>query len=126
MSAIVKHSNDPWPTLIFYSPQSCLIARSPETAPTDVVLAQVLEVRRLAEQLLNLFLDRQLLVFLEVATCQLLFNSAQHLQRARVLNLLLLNGVLVAVDVRHARAVVAWTPGAAWSFGGRVRIASHD
>jgi hypothetical protein len=32
--------------------------RSPETAPTNVVLAQVLQVRRLAEQLLDLLFDR--------------------------------------------------------------------
>jgi hypothetical protein len=78
------------------------------------MLAEVLEVRRFTEKLLDLLLDRQLLVLLEVSSRELLLDSAQHLQRARVLHLLLLR-VLVAINVRHARAV-AWTPGAAGPF----------
>ena len=77
------------------------------------MLAEVLQIRRFAEKFLDLLLDRQLFVLLEIAARELLLDSAQHLQRARVLHLLLLR-VLVAINVRHARAV-AWSPGAARS-----------
>lgn len=49
---------------------------SPETTPSYVMLAEVLEVSGLAEELLHLLLDRQLFVFLEVSARQLLLDSA--------------------------------------------------
>lgn len=75
------------------------------------MLAQILQIRSLAEQFLDLLFDRQLLVLLEIATRELFLDAAEDLQSARVLHFLLLR-VLVAVNVRHAGAV-AWAPGTA-------------
>ena len=52
------------------------------------MLAEVLHARRLRNQLRHLPLHIQLLAALEVPPRQLLFHAAQHLHRARVLDLL--------------------------------------
>ena len=61
------------------------INQSPETAPSDPVLADILHIRRLRKELINLVADIQLLVRLEVLARQLLLDSGEHLQRAGVL-----------------------------------------
>src|SRR4051812_16093740 len=59
----------------------------PEAAPPNVVLAQILELRRLRNQLINLRDDIQLLAGFEIPARQLLRHAIQHLERALVLHL---------------------------------------
>ena len=58
---------------------------SPEGAPADVVLAQVLELSGLNDELVDLGDDLEVLVGLEVAARELLTDAVQHLDGARIL-----------------------------------------
>lgn len=58
---------------------SSLSARSPEAAPSYVMLAEVFQIRRLAQQPLHLLVDMQLRLLLEIPSCQLLLDTAQYL-----------------------------------------------
>ena len=68
-------------------PNARCVASSPEAAPSDVMLAQILQAGRLRQQLVHLLLHVQLLVALEVRSRQLLLDPCQHLQRPCVLHL---------------------------------------
>lgn len=52
------------------------------------MLAQILQIRRLTNEAIDLRVDIELLLRLEIAPSQLLLNTRQHLQRARILLLL--------------------------------------
>jgi hypothetical protein len=68
------------------SPVSLYIT-SPETAPSDVVLAQILQICRLSNQSVHLKIHVKFFVRLEIASCQLLLNPGQHLQGPSILHL---------------------------------------
>lgn len=51
------------------------------------MLTQILQIRRLLDQPLDLILHHQLLTRSKIPTRQLLLDTRQHLQRARVLHL---------------------------------------
>lgn len=70
----------------------------PETAPTNIVLAQVLQLRRLDDQLVHLVQYVQLFIFLEVSPRQLLLHPLQHLYSPLVLTLRFLLLTTHAVD----------------------------
>lgn len=57
----------------------------PETAPPNPVLANILHIRRLRQEFVHLVAHVEFLVQLEVAACQLLFDSREHLQGTGVL-----------------------------------------
>ena len=75
----------------------------PETAPSNVMLAQVLQLGSLDDQLVNLIGYVELLVRLEVATSELLLHAIQDLKSTGVLNFLLLL-LVVAMAINHAAA----------------------
>lgn len=66
---------------------SCEVNKSPETAPSNPVLTDILYTRCLREKLVNLVADVELLVRLEVPSCKLFLNSGKHLQSSGVLGL---------------------------------------
>lgn len=97
----------------------------PETAPSDVMLAQVLQFCSLDKQLVYLQNICQLLVRFEVVTSKLLLDSVQDLHCALVLGLLDIdtvhtNGALRCRICTCARSRGRWTTGS----GGR--ILSHQ
>lgn len=82
---------------------------SPETAPTNVMLAQVLKLRRLDDELVDLRDDVQLLASLEVPAVELLRDPVQNLDGARVLYLgRVLVLLLLSVDPVGAVGQTAW------------------
>lgn len=56
----------------------------PERAPANIVLAQVLKLRRLHNQFINLVDDIKLLIVFEVSTCELLLHTVQYFYRSGV------------------------------------------
>ena len=66
---------------------------SPEAAPSNVVLAEVLQLCGLDNQLVNLVDDVQLLAVLKVAARQLEVDTMENFHRLGVLNLSLLRPV---------------------------------
>lgn len=83
----------------------------PKAAPTNIMLAQVLQIRRLPDEPIDLRVDVQLLLRLEVTAGQLLLDTRQHLQRARVLLLLGLRLVGPAGAGRHDAGPVTGSEG---------------
>ena len=75
------------------------LAASPETAPSYVVLAEVFELGGLDDQLVNLLIDGELILWLEVSASELLRNAVEHLDGSCVLHLGHFGG---SIAVRHA------------------------
>lgn len=99
------------------------LSASPEAAPPYVVLAQVLQLGGLNDQLVDLVDDVKLFVGLEVTTSQLLLNPVKHLDGSSVLAL----GFLRSVDhiaVVSSRAV-GTRPGASHGRTTRFAISEH-
>jgi len=72
--------------------------RLPEAAPAYVVLAQVLQLRCLHDEFVDLAHDVQLFVRLKVPARQLLADSVEHLDGTGVLYLgRVLDGMMIAV-----------------------------
>lgn len=81
------------------------MARSlPETAPSYVVLAQVLQLGSLHNELVHLVDDVQLFVVLKVTSCKLLRDAIKHLDGPSILALHFL-GTIDQVSVRSCGAV---------------------
>ena len=59
--------------------------RLPETAPSNPVLADILHIRRLCQQLVHLVTHVELLIQPEITTGQFLLDSREYLQCACVL-----------------------------------------
>lgn len=81
------------------------------------MLAEILQLRRLIDQLIDLIHDVELLVLLEVAPVKLLLHATEYLEGTLVLYLrLLLLVLVVAVDVArwHGRGVCSGTTTGAW------------
>lgn len=81
-------------------------ACSPETTPANVVLTQVLELRRFHNQFINLIDDVKLFVILEVSSCELLLHAVQYFNSSGILTLGLLR-TISCIAVRSGRAVRA-------------------
>lgn len=58
---------------------------SPETAPSDPVLANILHISGLRQELVDLVADVKLLMMLEVTPGQFLLHAGKNLKRASVL-----------------------------------------
>lgn len=87
-----KHKNTlPRPGILYIYTVPC---RLPETTPSNKVLAQILQLRRFNNQLVDLANNIQFFCILEIATCQLLTDTIQDLQGPCILHL----GILSAVD----------------------------
>jgi hypothetical protein len=81
------------------------------------MLAEILQLRRLIDQFVDLIHDVELLVLLEVPTVKLLLDTGENLEGPLVLYLrLLLLVLLMTVDVArwHSRRVGPGTTSSAW------------
>ena len=67
--------------LPFYNPSF-----SPETTPTNIMLAQILQIRRLPQQSVNLRFDEKLILGFEIPTSQLILDSTKNLHRTSILS----------------------------------------
>jgi hypothetical protein len=74
-------------TLTIYVNPPTFAFPSPETAPANVMLAQVLQARRFADELADLHFDIQILFSLEVSARQLLFDTCKYLDGSLILYL---------------------------------------
>lgn len=72
---------------------------SPEAAPPYVVLAEVLELGGLDDQLVNLLIDSELVLPVEIPAGELLRDAVQDLDGSGILDL---GHVGSAIAVRHA------------------------
>jgi hypothetical protein len=99
-----------------------LFARLPETTPTNIMLTQVLQVRRLANETRNLIDHILLFARSSISTSELLLDTREHLQRTRILDFL---GFDVIGWRRDTRAVTTGLHGANRINRRSVRIA-HD
>lgn len=61
--------------------------KSPEAAPPDPVLTNILHTRRLRQKLVDLVADIELVLGLKVPAGEFLSDSAKHLQRPGILGL---------------------------------------
>ena len=84
-------------------PRSIAVIALPKTTPTNVVLAQILQIRRLFDKPINLYLGWQIFTLAKVSASQLLLDPTQHLQRPRILHFL---GIDVVVLGRRNRGPV--------------------
>lgn len=95
-----RHDSNSYTTVPFLRPSIFCFAL-PETAPSDVVLAEVFQIRRLTNEAVDLVVDSEFLGRAEISARELLLDAAENLQRACIL---LFPGLRVA-GWRDARAV---------------------
>src|ERR1700753_2622086 len=79
----------------------------PKTTPSNIMLAQILQIRSLANELIDLHLYSKFFFLLEIPTSKLFLDTGKDLNSARILHFF--RFLLVHSVGGKGRGAIAWT-----------------